>query len=122
MSGLGFRKLINEGGVVRAQERASARSKLVYDKLEQHPTVFRATVAHADFRSKMNLTFRILDAKTGEPSETEEARFVKFCDENKVVQVKGHRSVGGIRISLYNASTLEMAQKVVSLMEQFIKA
>lgn len=122
VSGLGFRKLINEGGVVRAQERASARSKLVYDKLEQHPTVFRATVAHADFRSKMNLTFRILDAKTGEPSETEEARFVKFCDENKVVQVKGHRSVGGIRISLYNASTLEMAQKVVSLMEQFIKA
>jgi len=121
VSGLVFRKLVEEGGVARAQERARTRAKFVYDELEQHPTVFKPTVAHADFRSKMNLTFRILDTNTGEPSETEEARFVKLCDENKVVQVKGHRSVGGIRISLYNASTLEMAQKVVSLMEQFIQ-
>ncbi|WFD20695.1 phosphoserine transaminase [Malassezia caprae] len=121
VSGLGFRKLVEEGGVARAQERAHARAKLVYDKLEQHPDVFKPTVAHADFRSQMNLTFRILDANTREPSESEEARFVKLCEENKVVQVKGHRSVGGIRISLYNASTLEMAQKVVSLMDQFIK-
>lgn len=122
VSGLFFKKLRKEGGVTRAQELAQAKSKLVYDVLEQHPSVFQANVAHVPFRSKMNLTFRILDAKTGEPSDAEEARFVKLCEEHKVVQVKGHRSVGGIRLSLYNASTLEMAQKIVSLMQQFVKA
>ncbi|WFD28318.1 phosphoserine transaminase [Malassezia nana] len=122
VSGLGFKKLLRDGGVHRAQELANARAQLVYDVIEKHPTIFKPTVAHPEFRSKMNLTFRVLDAATGEPSEAEEARFVKLFADHRVVQVKGHRSVGGIRISLYNASTYEMAQKIESLMLQFAKA
>lgn len=120
VSALVFRKLLAEGGVPGAQQRSEERSKLVYDALQAHSSTFRPLVAHADYRSKMNITFRVLGAN-GEPSDEAEAKFIKLCGEHHIVQVKGHRSVGGLRTSFYNASTLEDAKALVAVMEQFAK-
>ena len=67
----------------------------------------------------MNIPFRILDPATGEPDAGAEARFIALCAEHHIVQVKGHRSVGGVRASLYNASTLEHAERFARLMDEF---
>lgn len=114
-----FRDLLQNGGVARAEERAFARSRLVYDAIERHKQRYRAVVPHEDFRSTMNIPFRILDPATGEPDAGAEARFIALCAEHHIVQVKGHRSVGGVRASLYNASTLEHAERFARLMDEF---
>lgn len=122
ISSLVFKKLLDDGGIKAAQERAETKSKMVYDALEAYPTVYKPTVAHAHTRSHMNLTFRILDKNTGSPSEEAEAQFVALCAEHHILQVKGHRSVGGIRTSLYNAVTIEQAQCLVDVLHKFASA
>ncbi|EDP45072.1 hypothetical protein MGL_0061 [Malassezia globosa CBS 7966] len=119
VSGIGFRKLLLDGGVPAAQERARIKSELVYKTLDVFPHVYRPTVAHPAFRSKMNLTFRVLDRASGEPSPDAEKRLVAFCREHHVVSIQGHRSVGGIRASLYNSVTIEEANKLASLLKHF---
>ncbi|PKI83676.1 phosphoserine transaminase [Malassezia vespertilionis] len=119
VSALVFAKLRKDGGVAGAQKRALEKSSAVYNALAAHPKRFRPTVAHPAFRSKMNITFRILDEHTGEPSEEAETQFIKLCGEHRIEQVAGHRSVGGLRTSLYNASTLEQAHTLAALLTQF---
>lgn len=119
VSGLTFQHLLQNGGVKGAEDRATLKSKLVYDCIENSDGVFKATVGQKDCRSKMNVTFRI--TRAGEPNDELEERFVKKCGENGIVQVKGHRSVGGIRTSLYNAVTVENVKTLVKVMEEFLK-
>lgn len=122
ISALVFRKLVEDGGVLAAQKRAEQRSSAVYDMLLAHATQYRPTVAHAAFRSKMNLTFRVLDRTTGEPSTEAEDKFVALCSKHNIIQVKGHRSVGGIRTSFYNATTLDQANALAALLDEFARA
>lgn len=69
----------------------------------------------------MNVTFRISRAGENKPDEALEEAFVKRCAEHQIVQVKGHRSVGGIRTSLYNAVTVEQTQKLAEVMTDFVQ-
>lgn len=69
----------------------------------------------------MNVTFRISKAGQNQPDEALEDAFVKRCAEANIVQVKGHRSVGGIRTSLYNAVTIEQTQKLAEVMKTFAR-
>ncbi|WFD35235.1 phosphoserine transaminase [Malassezia cuniculi] len=118
VSGLVFQKLLAEGGVPSITKVNQDKADAVYGALLASPNVYRLNVAHADFRSKMNITFRVL-GEDGEPSEEAEAAFIKLCGEHHIVQIKGHRSVGGVRTSIYNATSLEQAQTLASVINKF---
>lgn len=118
VSGLVFEDLLkNRGGVTGAGERSAQKSEAVYSTLDALP-IYRPTVASKQARSRMNITFRIVGAD-GKPDEVLEAAFVKACTAKAITQVKGHRSVGGIRTSLYNAVTVEHAERLVSVLKDF---
>ncbi|PWY99337.1 phosphoserine aminotransferase [Testicularia cyperi] len=118
-SGLVFDDLLlNKGGVKGACERAEHKSSAVYALLEAQDSIFHPTVPQASARSRMNVTFRI-SLPGNSPDDALEDAFVKTCAQNSIQQVKGHRSVGGIRVSLYNAVTVEQTNKLVAVMKQF---
>jgi phosphoserine aminotransferase len=118
-SGLVFADLLkNKGGVAGATERANTKSRAVYQVIDESNGLFVPTVKQASARSRMNITFRIV--KDGQPSQALEDQFVKDCGAKGIVQVKGHRSVGGIRTSLYNAVTVEQTMVLVEVMRDFI--
>ncbi|EPQ27254.1 uncharacterized protein PFL1_05177 [Pseudozyma flocculosa PF-1] len=121
-SGLVFDDLLrNKGGVQGATERAQQKSRLVYDAIDASEGILIPTVRQPGARSRMNVTFRIARPGTATPDEALEDRFAKRCAEHHIVQVKGHRSVGGIRTSLYNAVTVEQVQKLVEVMRAFVQ-
>ena len=86
------------------------KAKLLYDYLDEsrlfHPTAQRA------FRSRMNVTFVTGDREM-------DALFVKEAKEKGLVNLKGHRSVGGMRASIYNAMPVEGVQALVAFMKEF---
>ncbi|TKY88181.1 hypothetical protein EX895_002891 [Sporisorium graminicola] len=119
-SGLVFHDLLhNKGGVAGATERSEKKASLIYGLIDNSEGVFLPTVRQASARSRMNVTFRISRPGENKPEEALEEAFVKRCAENNIVQVKGHRSVGGIRTSLYNAVTVEQTQKLAEVMTSF---
>ena len=100
------------GGLTEMKARNERKAKLLYDYLDSSK-LFRGTVVPED-RSLMNILFI-----TG--SEELDAKFVKEAAENNIVNIKGHRSVGGMRASIYNAMPIEGVQALASFMEQFEK-
>ncbi|CAO1622236.1 unnamed protein product [Parajaminaea phylloscopi] len=114
VSGLVFRHLLGLGGVKGAEDRSKAKSSLIYELIDSSNGFYTPTVSQASARSRMNVTFRI-----GQGNETLEEEFVKTCKAQGIEQVKGHRSVGGIRTSLYNAITVEQTQKLAAVMKSF---
>ena len=107
---LTLRWLKAQGGVSAIEKVNDVKSKLLYDTLDSLP-VFRPTVAKED-RSKMNVVFVIDNADL-------EKDFLATCKENGMVAIKGHRSVGGFRASLYNALPLSSVQALTDLMKNF---
>jgi phosphoserine aminotransferase len=107
---LTLRWLKKQGGVSAIEKINDEKAALVYDTLDSLP-VFRPTVAKED-RSKMNVVW-VMDDKEAEKE------FLKLCKQEGMVGVKGHRSVGGFRASLYNALSMESVQALVSLMKHF---
>lgn len=87
------------GGLKKMSKLNSGKAKLLYDVIDQNPEFYRGH-ACTDSRSKMNVIFRL-------PSEEQEAEFIKEAEQANLHGLKGHRSVGGIRASIYNAMTLE---------------
>ncbi len=110
MAGLCLEWLKKEGGVRVIHMRNQIKAKLLYDYLDESK-LFKGT-AHRDHRSIMNVTFRTEDADT-------DAAFVKLATENGILNIKGHRLVGGMRASIYNAMSVEGVQKLISIMKQF---
>jgi phosphoserine aminotransferase len=102
--------VIAEGGLEEMTRRANLRAKLLYDRIDK--TGFYRGTAAKDSRSKMNVTFRL-------PSEELEAEFVKQAATQKLYALKGHRSVGGIRASIYNAMPVAGVELLVSFMDEF---
>lgn len=98
------------GGLEKMKERNLAKSQLLYDYLDSSK-LFRNGVNKED-RSMMNVTF-----VTGNPDL--DAKFVKEATAAGLVNLKGHRSVGGMRASIYNAMPYEGVQKLVEFMKQF---
>ncbi len=98
------------GGLAQMDALNRTKANLIYDLLERSD-FYRAT-ADADSRSLMNVTFRL-------PSEDLEQRFVAQALENGLGGLKGHRSVGGCRASIYNASELAAVEALVDFMRSF---
>jgi len=109
---LTLRWLKNKGGVAAIEKENNAKAKLFYDSLDALP-VFVAPVAKED-RSKMNAVFTMKDPAL-------EASFLALCKKEGMIGVKGHRSVGGFRISMYNALTIESVKAITDLMKYFAK-
>ncbi len=106
---------IKKAGGLSAIEKVNyAKKERIYQMVDLHPDFYKGTVNH-DSRSWMNLTFRL-------PSEDLEKKFLAEAKANKFVGLKGHRSVGGVRVSLYNAMSLDGADTLAGFMEQFYRA
>ena len=87
------------------------KAKLVYDAIDKS-SIFTAHVKEKAHRSMMNVCFT---AKT----EKIEKAFQNLCEENDIIGINGHRSVGGFRVSLYNAVPLEAVERFVEIMQEF---
>lgn len=96
------------GGVKAIEKINNAKAELLYSEIDNNP-LFKGTAVKED-RSYMNVTFLLTD-------ETKAAKFDKMIEENGINGLKGHRSVGGYRASMYNALPLESVQVLVDLMK-----
>ena len=103
-----------QGGLAAMEERNRKKAKIVYEAIDNSNGFYRGH-ADKDSRSLMNVTFRL-------PSEELEKKFVAEALENKLSGVKGHRSVGGMRASIYNAMPCEGCEALADFMEKFRKA
>jgi len=99
------------GGLPAMAERNNAKAKTIYDAIDGSGGYYRGH-AEPGARSIMNITFRL-------PSEELEKKFVAEAQAVKMVGLAGHRSVGGLRASIYNAIPLEACQTLVSFMKDF---
>lgn len=107
---LTLRWLKKKGGVAAIEKENDAKAKLFYDTLDALP-LFKPVVAKED-RSKMNAVFTMEDPNW-------EKEFLDLCKANGMIGVKGHRSVGGFRVSMYNALTIESVKALTTLMKDF---
>lgn len=107
---LTLRWLKKEGGIAAMEKLNQVKSALFYNTLDSLP-LFKGVVAHED-RSDMNAVFIIENAQL-------EKEFLERCKQEGMVGIKGHRSVGGFRVSMYNALKLESVEAVTSLMKDF---
>ncbi len=96
------------GGIKAIEKINNAKAELLYGEIDNNP-LFQGTAAKED-RSYMNVTFLLTD-----DSKTE--KFNQLLEENGINGLKGHRSVGGYRASMYNALPLESVQVLVSIMK-----
>lgn len=106
--------LKENGGVVEMQKRNQKKAALLYDEIDRNP-LFKGTAAKED-RSLMNVCFVMEDNY-----KDLEADFLKFATEKGLDGIKGHRSVGGFRASIYNAMPIEGVQALVEAMQEFEK-
>ena len=110
MAGLCMKWLKSQGGVEGIEKVNIEKAKLLYDVLDDSD-FYRAPVV-PKFRSRMNVTFTT-------PSPEMDAAFVKAAAQQGLVSLKGHRLVGGIRASIYNAMPVEGVKKLAAFMKQF---
>jgi phosphoserine aminotransferase len=109
---LTLRYLKNNGGISAIETANNAKAALLYATLDALP-IFKPTVVKED-RSKMNVCF-VMDNKSLEEE------FLALCKAADIYGIKGHRSVGGFRASLYNALPLSSVQYLTALMQDFAK-
>lgn len=100
-----------EGGVGAMQERAAGKAGLLYGAIDGSDGYYRCPV-DVSSRSHMNVVFRL-------PTEELEAEFLKQAGDARLLNLKGHRSVGGLRASIYNAMPETGVQTLVSFMDDF---
>ncbi len=110
IAGLVFEWLKQLGGLAKMEEINIRKSKLIYDYLDQ-TEFYRSPVAPED-RSRMNIPFTL-------KSDTLDADFLKAAEAQGLTQLKGHRSVGGMRASIYNAMPMEGVEALVQFMREF---
>jgi phosphoserine aminotransferase len=102
-----------QGGVAAIEKRNAAKAKLLYDTIDGSGGYYRCPVER-DSRSVMNVMFRVSGGE-----EAVESRFVTEAEAAKIAGIKGHRSVGGMRASIYNAVTMETVETLVAFMREF---
>jgi phosphoserine aminotransferase len=110
IAGLVFNWIKAQGGLAGIELRNRAKAKLLYDALDASE-FFSSPVQRAD-RSLMNVPFKLKDASL-------DAAFLKGAQERSMIQLKGHRVVGGMRASIYNAMPIEGVQALVAYMKEF---
>jgi phosphoserine aminotransferase len=99
------------GGLAKMHARNRQKAKILYDAIDASGGFYRGHAQPA-FRSLMNVTFRL-------PSEPLEKEFVKLGEDRGLDGLKGHRSVGGIRASIYNAMPLAGVEALAEFMKEF---
>lgn len=110
IAGLVFKHFKQMGGMPAIEAHNKAKAKVLYDYLDAS-SFYRNPVAKED-RSLMNVPFKLKDDKLDEA-------FLKGAQQRGMIQLKGHRSVGGMRASIYNAMSLEGVQALVQYMKEF---
>ena len=113
MAGLVFKWLKAQGGLKGIAARNAEKAALLYQAIDASNGFYRCPV-DKPYRSQMNVPFRL-------PSEALEAQFVESAAAAGLVQLKGHRSVGGMRASIYNAMPLEGVRTLVRFMNDFAR-
>ena len=111
--GLMLKWMKERGGVAATEQYNRDKTKLIYDTIDQSGGFYRGFADPAS-RSLMNITFRI-------QSEELEKQFAKESEKQGFVGLKGHRSVGGLRASTYNAVPLESCKALAEFMQDFQK-
>ena len=108
---LTLRWIKEQGGLTAMEEHNEKKAKLLYDEIDRNPK-FQGTVADEYSRSLMNVTFVCTD-------EADTERFLKEATAAGCDGIKGHRSVGGFRASIYNAMPYEGVETLVQVMQNF---
>ncbi len=103
---------LSKGGIEVLEKECEEKAKLVYEVID-NSDIYKAT-ADKSCRSKTNITFRL-------PDEEMEKRFIEKAKERGMIGLKGHRSVGGIRVSNYSAMTIEGIKTLTDFMREFEK-
>lgn len=101
------------GGLMAMEKRNLEKAKSIYDVIDNSNGFYRGH-AQKEYRSMMNVTFRL-------PNEELESAFVGEAKQANLIGIKGHRSVGGMRASIYNAMPLEGCRRLAELMKDFAK-
>jgi len=110
IAGLVFRWLKAQGGLTAVAEHNATKAALLYDFLDA--SAFFSSPVARDCRSLMNVPFKL-------KNDTLDGAFLKGAEARGMVQLKGHRSVGGMRASIYNAMPLAGVQALVAYMKEF---
>jgi len=113
IAGLVFQWLKRNGGITQMEKTNIAKANLVYGAIDASKGFYNCPVAKSD-RSRMNIPFTLKDAAL-------DGDFLKQADARGLLQLKGHRSVGGMRASIYNAMPLAGVQALVDFMGDFAK-
>jgi phosphoserine aminotransferase len=109
-----FQHLLAQGGIEAQQQRNEMKAKLLYSVLEHAEKEGKVDLVVQDgVRSRMNVPFKF-------KSKDIDADFVKEAEKRGMTQLKGHRSVGGIRVSLYNAITPENTETLVAFLKEYL--
>ena len=111
VTGLVFQWARSIGGLAEIARRNKAKAGLVYRAIDASGGFYRGHAA-PEARSVMNIPFRL-------PSEELEGTFASDAKKNDLIGLKGHRSVGGIRASLYNAISVQQAEDLATFMQEF---
>ena len=110
IAGLVFEWLLEQGGLPAIERVNVAKAKLLYDYLDR--TAFYRNPVRKEDRSRMNVPFKLRDESLDGP-------FLKGAEQNGMVQLKGHRAVGGMRASIYNAMPIAGVEALVAYMKDF---
>jgi len=105
--------LKRKGGIAQMEKTNIAKAELLYAAIDASNGFYHCPVNKAD-RSRMNVPFTLKDANL-------DGDFLKQADARGLLQLKGHRSVGGMRASIYNAMPLEGVQALVNFMNEFAR-
>jgi phosphoserine aminotransferase len=111
MVGLVMKWIKKNGGLAGMEARNKEKADLLYGTIDASGGYFRGH-AQPESRSRMNVTFRL-------PNEELEAQFVGEAKKQNMIGLKGHRSVGGLRASIYNAVELSDIEALVQFMKEF---
>ncbi|MFH0735906.1 MAG: 3-phosphoserine/phosphohydroxythreonine transaminase [bacterium] len=114
MMGLVYKWLLNMGGLDVMHEKNVLKANILYNNIDNSDGYYKGTIINKEDRSLMNITFRL-------PSEELEKKFLSEAAALGFSGLKGHRSVGGIRASVYNAFPQVGVEKLVEFMQQFKK-
>jgi phosphoserine aminotransferase len=114
LSMLSLRHLKEKGGLPYIEKLNKKKANVLYKVFEESNGFYRG-VAEKKSRSRMNITFRL-------PTEDLEAKCVAEAKANGLIGLKGHRSVGGMRISIYNAMPLKGVKAAAEFLKEFQQA
>jgi phosphoserine aminotransferase len=107
-----FRWMERQGGLAAIEKRNAEKAMAIYDAIDQSGGFYKGTVADKAVRSHMNVTFKL-------PSDELTDKFIKEAAAKDMITLKGYRTVGGIRASIYNGMPVEGCQLLARHMREF---